>query len=364
MSQHSEQTTVVETFDRLTAAYADRIYLSHRSDPVTYADLADRVARLASGLGDTGIDRGDKVAVMLPNCDDFVALFYALAKIGAIQVPINPRYRGRPLEHVLRHSDATVLVAEAHWLAGLQSELELPPKLTTLVGRGDVSAVAVSRATTLRSLEALYETRAGGSFPEVRPDDLVGIIYTGGTTGPPKGVMITHNFAVANMTMQAGSFERPILEAEGTFLCCLPLFHGVQYHALLTPLLVGARLAIIDRFSGRRFWNDVRHTGATMTMLVGGMVPILWSRPDRDDDRDHPLRYIVGNPMPKGHPPRVRTAFWSTPSRRVRSDGDTGAHDQPIGRNTRRVLRSPDEGWSGDDRRRCSGPGSPARSRR
>ena len=299
MSEHPELTTVGRTFDRFTAAYADRIYLRHRSGTVTYGDLADRVAHLASGLAGIGIDRADKVAVMLPNCDDFVVLFYALAKLGAVQVPINPQYRGQPLEYVLRHCDATVLVAEADRLRGLQSELQLAPSLTTLVGRGDISAVPAFPAATLLSLEALYATDDGGTFPEVRPDDLVGIIYTGGTTGPPKGVMITHNFAVANITRQSESYERPILDAAGTFLCCLPLFHGVQFHALLTPMLVGAQLAIIDKFSASQFWNNVRDSSATMTMLVGGMVPILWSQPERDDDLDHPLRYIVGNPMPK-----------------------------------------------------------------
>lgn len=299
MSKLLELTTVGGTLDRLTAAFAARIYLSHRSGTVTYGDLADRVARLASGLAGIGIDRADKVALMLPNCDDFVVLFYALAKLGAVQVPINPQHRGRPLEYVLGHCDATVLVAEAGRLRGLEAELQLPPSLRTLVGRGDMSTVPAFPAATLLSLEALYATDDGGSFPEVRPDDLVGIIYTGGTTGPPKGVMITHNFAVANITRQSGSYERPILDADGTFLCCLPLFHGIQFHALLTPLLVGARLAIIEKFSASRFWNEVRDSGATMTMLVGGMVPILWSQPERDDDLDHPLRYIVGNPMPK-----------------------------------------------------------------
>ena len=299
MSEYPEMATVGGTFDRLTAAYADRIYLSHGSGTVTYGELADRVVHLASGLAGIGIDRADKVAVMLPNCDDFVVLFYALAKLGAVQVPINPQYRGRPLEYVLRHCDATVLIAEADRLRGLRSELELTPSLTTLVGRGDISTVPALPAVTLLPLEALYATDDGDAFPEVRPHDLVGVIYTGGTTGPPKGVMITHNFAVSNITRQSESYERPILDTDGTFLCCLPLFHGIQFHALLTPLLVGAQLAIIDKFSASQFWNNVRDSSATMTMLVGGMVPILWSHPERDDDLDHPLRYIVGNPMPK-----------------------------------------------------------------
>jgi crotonobetaine/carnitine-CoA ligase len=299
VTEDPELTTVGQTFDRLAAAYADRIYLHHRSEAVTYAELFDRVSHLASGLAAIGIGRGDHVAVMLPNCEDFIVLFYALAKLGAVQVPINPKYRGEPLDFVLRHCDATVLVAEADRLRRLQSELELAPSLTTLVGRGDVSPVAASSTSTVVSLQALYQTGGGGTFPEVAPSDLVAIIYTGGTTGPPKGVMITHNFAVANIKAQSESYERPILDTDGTFLCCLPLFHGIQFHALLTPLLVGAQLAIIDKFSASRFWNDVRDSGATMTMLVGGMVPILWSRPERADDLDHPLQYIVGNPMPE-----------------------------------------------------------------
>ena len=299
MSGHPRPTTLGETFDRLTAAYADRIYLSNRSGGVSYAHLADRVARLASGLGAIGVGRGDKVAVMLPNCTDFVVLFFALAKIGAIQVPVNPRYVGRPLEYVLDHCDAKVLVAEVGRLRELIADLELPPQLQTLIGRGDIGDLAASSAANVLSLEAIYETARAGTFPEVAPGDLVGIIYTGGTTGSPKGVMITHNFAVSNMATQSASYESPILDRDGTFLCLLPLFHGIQYHALLTPLLVGARVAIVDRFSASRFWTDVRETGATLTMLVGGMVPILWSRARRADDADHTLRYVVGNPVPK-----------------------------------------------------------------
>jgi carnitine-CoA ligase len=118
--------------------------------------------------------------------------------------------------------------------------------------------------------------------------DLQSIIYTSGTTGPSKGVMVPHAHSLTN-ALDWIRFTR--FQPDETIYCPLPLFHGgALWDGVMSALLAGAEIAIVERFSASRFWDDVRHFGAHVALGIFSMIPILLNRPPAPNDKDHSLR--------------------------------------------------------------------------
>lgn len=268
---------------------------SHRTEPflrfhdgeLTYGEVHTTANRLAQGLISLGVGRGDHVAVMLPNCPDFVPVVFALARIGAVAVPVNTAHRGELLRHVLHSSDATTLIIDASYVDRVPPVADRLPGLTGLVVRdtdggaplGVLGKPAVPFASLLDHGEE--EPRAGLVF-----SDLQAIMYTSGTTGPSKGAMCSHALA---LTCAYDSLN--YLDRWGkTIYCPLPLFHAAGlWDGMLSALLGGGVLAVVEKFSASRFWDDVRYFDAQVAMSVFSMIPILLNREPTDRDRDHPL---------------------------------------------------------------------------
>lgn len=181
-------------FDSAVARCADRpLWVSvDDGESVTYADLARQVARCVAALHQLGVRRGTHVAVMLPSVPALAITWMALAKLGAVMLPVNTRYTARELDHLLREGDAALLVAD-HGFAPLLgaredgSALPLPRDRIILLG-----GVERGIAGEWRDLVA----RAGPppALPEPEPDELMTIQFTSGSTGAPKGCMLTHRY--------------------------------------------------------------------------------------------------------------------------------------------------------------------------
>ena len=155
----------------------------------TYGELLDRVQHLSAGLHSQGIHKGDRVAVMLPPGPDFATLFFALAQIGAVILPLNPQLRARSLGQVLGDAEPIMLVVE-HPLE--QDSLSLPASLRYIVFTGQVEGSTLT-------LDALVARGISGGAPAqaVAPEDLLALLYTSGTTGIPKGTMHSHRSLIA-----------------------------------------------------------------------------------------------------------------------------------------------------------------------
>jgi crotonobetaine/carnitine-CoA ligase len=263
-------------------------FLRFRDGDLTYRDVDTDANRVAQGLIGMGVGKGDHVAVMLPNCPELVSVVFALARLGAVAVPVNTAHRGEVLRHVLFSSDSTTLIIDEEYLGRLRGAcdpnrqtlpLERLPGLTRLVVRGTPPAGAVS-LNSLRGRDAT-EPRAGVVF-----SDLQAIMYTSGTTGPSKGAMVSHSLA---LTCAYDSLN--YLDRWGkTTYCPLPLFHAAGlWDGVFSALLSGGSIAVVDRFSASGFWDDVRHFDAQLALSVFSMIPILMSAPPTARDKDHPL---------------------------------------------------------------------------
>jgi len=287
-SSSLHDTNIAALLARQARRHGRRTFLKLREGEIAFDALHRSVVRLASGLSACGVRAGDHVAVMLPNCEQFVQLVFATAHLGAVFVPINTAYRGAILKHVLATSDAGTLVVDEIFLDQLQGQYEDLERLSCVIVRGGRDGVPRGLARSTLNLSKLYRRAAEAPSPESTPDALQAIMFTSGTTGLSKGVMVPHTLALES----ARTFLSLIAHEDGeTVYCPLPLFHASgMWEGLMAPLLAGSPLALVERFSASRFWSDARHFNARIAMGVFSMAPILLKRSPSSDDRSHPLR--------------------------------------------------------------------------
>ena len=164
---------------------------------LTYRDLKVRTDRLASALRRLGVRKGDRVAIMLPNCPQYILSAFAILRLGAVVVNVNPLYTARELQNVATDSGATVLITLDR-LAPLAIEIRATSAIAhiivTSLAEYSAEAAPPPQIPNTLSLAELLDTAGGGALPLVKigPDDLAVLQYTGGSTGTPKGAMLSH----------------------------------------------------------------------------------------------------------------------------------------------------------------------------
>jgi crotonobetaine/carnitine-CoA ligase len=266
-------------------SHRDAAFLKFRDGELSFAEVDAAADRYACGLAAEGVRAGEHVAVMLPNCPEFVPVIVALSRLGAVAVPVNTAYRGELLRHVLSSADVSTLLIDAEYVDRLPPVATLLPDPIQVIVRGNETALAVlgERAIPMSRLLAHGADRIDGG---ARFSDLQAIMYTSGTTGRSKGAMVPHALA---LTCAWDSLD--FLDRWGrTTYCPLPLFHAAGlWDGVFSALLSGSPIGIVERFSASRFWDDVRRFDAQVAMSVFAMIPILLSAPPGPRDRDHPL---------------------------------------------------------------------------
>lgn len=272
-------------------------FLKFRAGEITYGEVDAMANRMAQGFRALGVGRGDHVAVMLPNCADFVYTIFALARLGAVAVPVNTAYHGELLRHVLASSDSRVLVVDTAYVDRFPLLASHLPDLDRLVVRADRTCeVPLDQLGKLAvTLSSLLDHGAEAPGVDVGFSDMQAIMYTSGTTGPSKGAMCSHALA---LTCALDSLD--FLDRWGkTTYCPLPLFHAAGlWDGVMSALLSGGSVAVVDRFSASRFWDDVRHFDAQVCISVFSMIPILLNRAPTSRDKDHPLEtFYMGKSM-------------------------------------------------------------------
>jgi crotonobetaine/carnitine-CoA ligase len=282
-----EELTLADLLRQKAITHRDEPFLKLRDGCWSFGEVERTAARLARGLADHGVAPGGHVAVMLPNGAELVHVVFALARLGAVAVPINTDSKGELLRHVVSTSDATMWIVDETFVdrvAAVEAEL---PALRSVAIRSDRAAERSLRTPALALTELL--ARPGGApRAPVRFSDLQAIMYTSGTTGPSKGVMVPHALA---LTCALDSMKYMAFQPGETVYCPLPLYHAAGlWDGMMMALLAGSPIAVVERFSASCFWDDVRSFGASHAMGVFDMIPILLGRPPAADDKDHLLR--------------------------------------------------------------------------
>lgn len=282
----------------------ETIFMEHvDGSALTYSELEQSVLRWAGALNSQGIGIGDTVLVMLNNRFESAFSWLSTARLGAIEVQINTAYLGAILTHVVNNSKAKLAIIESDFVsrfADIASDLEC---LETLVVIDDFKGKA---PFSILSLEKFLSQ--GVSDPAlVRPsgNDISCILYTSGTTGPSKGVVIPWAHAKASAT---GCIPLDELGAEDAWYSPFPMFHMSGKLAFYASAIFGGRFVLRDSFKTDEFWDDIRNFNCSCTMLIGSTPAFIWNLPVNENDRKHPLRNVLMAPTPD-EPPAFMERF-------------------------------------------------------
>lgn len=254
----------------------------------TYRDLAAEVADLAGKLAAVGVRRDDPVVVWLPTGARALTAWLAISQLGAIFVPLNLGYRGGLLAHALGLVKARFVIAHPQ-LAERLSEIELSDDLTVILHEAADPLLKV-RSVVLNDIEG--DAGAGRPVDGIEPWHTHAVVFTSGTTGPSKAVPISY----AQMYFSAYGHSIPPAR-EDRNLIHTPLFHVGSIGSVFRSVLMGGSCAVLEAFSTRTFWADVRRTGATRGSFMGSMAAFLLGQPVSEDEAQTPLRTVVLSPM-------------------------------------------------------------------
>jgi len=256
----------------------------------SYAQLRQKVRKLAGGFHDQGVGRGDHVAVWMFDSKEAILTFFAINYLGAVFVPLNTAYKGQVLSHVLNVSDAKVIVAHGQLLERL--------------GEVDVAqiekAIAVGEYVLPEAINGVdfYGVESTASEPPeldrpIEPWDVQSIIFTSGTTGPSKGVLSSYLHIFTNAGPETWHFVR----GEDRFLINMPIFHIGGMGVIFVMLCRGGSIAVMDGFDTEKFWPFVRESKTTAFFLLGVMTTFLLKQEPSDDDKNHDVRLAFMVPL-------------------------------------------------------------------
>jgi len=266
-----------------------RPLLRYAGKTFSYADFSARVDAAARALAARGIGPGERVGAMASNSADYVVLLFALARLGAILVPVNPEFGPQEAGYILQHAAVRAIGAAPSTLASAREAarpIEPAPWLFMLEGES---------AGTPGFGELIAEAPALALPPAPAPDATCLMLYTSGTTGFPKGVMHSQrSFVMAG----EGFVARMWLQPDDRLMCILPMFHiNALFYTIAGTFAAGASVVIVPKFSASQFWNTAAECGATQVNIIAAVGNILARRPRSEFDPAHRLRVVYGAPI-------------------------------------------------------------------
>jgi crotonobetaine/carnitine-CoA ligase len=326
--------------------HPDRVFLQHVDGPtMTYAQLHEESLRWAGTLQRQGVKAGDRVVVMLPPSFNAITVWLGIAWLNAIEVPVHTGYRARMLEYTLENADASAVVLAPEFEERFEG-----------LGAG---------LPFIQDAEGEPAQQLNG--PEAY--DISTILYTSGTTGPSKGVMVPWAQAHATAT---GCIPLHDLSEEDAWYSPYPLFHASGKIPVYAMALINGRVVVRERFSGSEFWSDITRFNCTTTMMIGASAGYIADRKRREGITDSPLKNVLVSPPPADPQAfeqeigiRICSVFnmteisapissqWRPMHNRtcgkVRSGYEcriVDAHDEPLGPNTKgELIVRADEPW-------------------
>lgn len=273
----------------------ERTFLFFGEERISYAEFGRMVASLAGLLDSLGVRRGSRVALMLPNSPHYLAMWFALASLGAVMVAINTQLKGDSLRHILRLTEPHMVFVDDRFLRQIEDVKEsgAPSEIYRHLPESALTCRVVDRRTEREIPQPesyAIEDRACWKDPLI-------ITFTSGTTGMPKGVVNSHNaYIVAGEDMARICRITP----DDRIYTFLPLYHAnPQVYCVMACMAAGASIALAERFSASGFWRDVKKHRATLFSYVGAVLPILLKQPVTAEEKEHTLRACFGGGAPE-----------------------------------------------------------------
>ncbi|MCP3446128.1 AMP-binding protein [Bradyrhizobium sp. CCGUVB14] len=265
---------------------------TYRTEERSYAQLERKGAALARHLAALGLGRGDTFALMMANHPEFVEAMLAAAMLGAIFVPIDPRTIGEKLSFMLSHAQCRGVICSADCAAAIASVES--NALSWAVILTEQSAWPPSIARVNLSYGDILKDGGSCDRISVSPVDPMMLMFTSGTTGNPKAVVISHGAYMS----RARGMHGIELRADDILYTGLSLTHINAQGTLRIGLTAGLPVVISRKFSKRHLWSICRTFDCTIFNILGGMIPEIYSIPEAPDDSDNPVRLIISAGMP------------------------------------------------------------------
>ncbi len=260
----------------------------------TNTEIAREAAQLGAGLQEAGIEKGDRVIVIMPNCPEVVTSYQAIARIGGVIIPVMPLLKAPEIHYIAKNSQAKAIITSLLLLSVIQEALKDTPSVRHVI-LVDSDTTTLPQTPGTFQLSRYSEFVAGNasiaehsleSVPDVKltSDDLAVIIYTSGTTGNPKGVVLTHSNVVSNATSSRAAIiqETPLTVEKQRHLEILPLAHAYGLFVLNTGYLSGALSVMHPRFETHAVLSAIERHRITGFAGVPAMFTALLNAPDSE----------------------------------------------------------------------------------
>ncbi len=253
----------------------------------TYQQFHHLVKKWAQVYRSLGVAEGDRVAIFMPPAINTAASWLGLSWLKAIEVPINTNYLGDMLHYIISDSGAKVLLIDDRYLDRLTDVADRLPNLESVIVMSARAELPRLKPTLIDG-DRLLTTSTGIEDVEApKPWNLAGILYTGGTTGPSKGVMIPWGYYMNSI--QTLNYLGP----DDAFYAPFPMFHGTGKVPFLAMVAFGGRVVIREQFRTQDFWRDVDNHKCTISILLPAMAKWVLALPSSDDDKKHSLKYVT-----------------------------------------------------------------------
>ncbi|GIU93377.1 MAG: ATP-dependent acyl-CoA ligase [Acidimicrobiia bacterium] len=261
----------------------------------SYADIHLNSDAVLAGLQSLSLEPGDHVCLMMNNSVENIWCWFALCKGGILEVPINTAYKGYLLSYIINQSDACAIIIDADLAPRLEPIASELPNLRHVIVNGRVSGLDLPSSIQVHDLASLRSHRSP-TYARTQPSDTSVILYTSGTTGPSKGVILSHE---ANLNLARHCVWLMGYGSDDVLYTVFPLFHiNAKYTSVMAAMEANASLVMDQRFSASTFWDKVRAKGVTAFNYQGALLLMLYKQPPRPDDADNPVRIAFGAPCP------------------------------------------------------------------
>ncbi len=295
----SKEMSHSELLEEKAAKLGNKPFLYFKDQVLTYRETDLNANRMANFLKARGGGPGMGIAIIMKNSPRWLDVFFGMEKLGMYGVPINAALRGDQLAHVLNNSQASYMVIDHDLLPYFQAVAEKLEGIKRVFVNTEGAPADFSLPKDMEDLDGAYGPESNVSKPPVRynPEDLCVIMYTSGTTGLPKGVV----YRYSNSTVKPISVMGRLLSGpEDIAYTCYPLFHANALFLTVTPTLhCEGSMALGEKFSASRFWDELRRYKVTTFNGIGAVMPILMKQPAKPNDHDNQVKFILSAGCPE-----------------------------------------------------------------
>lgn len=293
LAEAATSTSIPGLLEHWATVCPDHLFLWCGDYQATFQEANQRADHVAAGLAELGLIGGEHVAIISPNRPEMLEIYLGAAKAGAVQVPFNIYLKGQFLRDQLADSGASTLITDEAGLRAVAPLLHEVEAVRRIVLLDEASDVDLARDVDIMPFERIRTSNGPLPKPTITADTTMSILYTSGTTGAPKGCVLTHGYYVR---LAAIAHSIADFGEDDVIMSALPLFHGAGRTTCVAGALYRGITAVVEPAVHGTFLTRAAETGATVLFGVGSMNRVLLAQAPSATDRDHRVRLAVWGP--------------------------------------------------------------------